>query len=215
MSDLPRRFVLGLALAVCLPLVALAATATQEDFSLGNPKAPVTVIEYASASCPHCARFNNDVFPDFKAKYVDTGKVHYVFREFLTDPVDVAAAAFLTARCAGADNYFKVLDAFFHGQQHMYETGDVHAALNSAGAVGGLSEQQVMDCVADDAAAKALNDRVDHYIKDDHIEATPTFVIGDQRLQGEQTLDSLDKAIAAAEPKPKPKHGHAKSRRQH
>jgi len=198
MSDLSRRLVLGLAFALCLPWLAAAAPATQEDFSLGSPKAPVTVIEYASTSCPHCARFNNDVFPAFKAKYVDTGKVRYVFREFLTEPVDVAAAAFLTARCGGADNYFKILDAFFHGQQHMYETGDVRAALTTAGAAGGLTEQQITDCLSDEAAAKALNDRVTHYVKDDHVDGTPTFVIGDQRLVGEQTLDTLSIAVDGA-----------------
>jgi protein-disulfide isomerase len=205
MSDFPRRVLLGLGLVLCLPLLALAAPATQEDFSLGDAHAKVTVFEYASASCPHCARFNNDVLPAFKAKYVDTGKVRYVFREFLTDPVAVSGAAFITARCAGADNYFTVLDAFFRGQQHMYETGDVRANLISAGAAGGLSEQQVQACLSDQAAAKALDERVQRYVKDDHVEGTPTFVIGDQRLVGEQTLETLSVAVDAA--LAKAKHG--------
>lgn len=198
MSDLPRRFVLAVTFALSLPLLASAAPAANEDFTLGDPNAKVTVIEYASASCPHCARFNNDILPAFKAKYVDTGKVRYVFREFLTDPANVAAAAFLTARCGGPGSYFKILDAFFHRQQHMYETGDVRAALIGAGAAGGLSEQQVNDCVSDQAAAKALDDRVQRYVHEDHIDSTPTFVIGDHRLVGEQTLDTLSVAVDAA-----------------
>ena len=69
-----------------------------DDMAMGNAQAKVTVIEYASASCPHCAEFNNEVFPAFKAKYIDSGKIHYVFREFLTPPAEVAASGFLIAR---------------------------------------------------------------------------------------------------------------------
>src|SRR5271170_7604643 len=99
----------ALSLAACDKLFHKTSTVTADDMSLGNPTAKVTVIEYASASCPHCARFNNDVFPAFKTKYIDSGRIHYVFREFLTPPVEVAAAGFLTARCAGKDKYFSVL----------------------------------------------------------------------------------------------------------
>src|SRR5579871_3142309 len=101
---------LGVAASLAWPALADApvVTAQPDDMTLGSPKAKVTVIEYASASCPHCARFNNEVFPAFKAKYVDTGRVFYVFREFLTEPASLAAAAFLTARCAGKGKYFGV-----------------------------------------------------------------------------------------------------------
>ena len=93
----------------------------------GSPHAKVTVIEYASSSCPHCARFNEEVFPAFKAKYVDTGKVYYVYRPFLTQPVDIAGAAALVAGCAGKAKALNVLDAFFRGQAEMYQTGDVRS----------------------------------------------------------------------------------------
>src|SRR6201987_6183796 len=86
----------ALSLASCNKPVGAA---TADDMSMGNPQAKVTVIEYASASCPHCADFNNEVFPAFKAKYIDTGKIHYVFREFITPPAELAMAVFLTARC--------------------------------------------------------------------------------------------------------------------
>src|ERR1700759_4001989 len=77
------------------PAAGPLLTTEADDMTMGSPHAPVTVIEYASASCPHCARFNNEVFPAFKAKYIDTGRVFYVFREFLTAPAEVAAASFL------------------------------------------------------------------------------------------------------------------------
>ena len=97
--------------------------------SMGDPHAKVTVAEYASDTCTHCARFEEEVFPAFKAKYVDTGKVRYVFHEFLTPPEQVSAAGFLVARCAGKDKYFQVLDAIFRAQPQMFATGDAHGVL--------------------------------------------------------------------------------------
>ena len=185
---------LMLGLAACSKPIGAV---TDEDMSLGNPQAKVTVIEYASASCPHCARFNNDVFPAFKAKYIDTGKIHYVFREFLTPPVEVAAAGFLTARCAGKDKYFSVLDAIFRGQQAMFESGDYRGGLLRIGQSAGMTEAQFNACVSDDAALKALNDRVTKY-EQAGIHSTPTFVVNGESLTGEQTLASMDAAIAAA-----------------
>src|SRR3569623_104478 len=98
-------------LAACSKSVAGAggAALTKDDMDLGNPKAKVTVVEYASVGCPVCAKWQKEVYPAFKAKYIDTGKVHYVFREMLVgggSEVTVASAGFLTSRCAGKDKYF-------------------------------------------------------------------------------------------------------------
>jgi protein-disulfide isomerase len=192
----------ALSLAACDKLFPSKTTVvTADDMSLGNPNAKVTVIEYASASCPHCARFNNEVFPAFKAKYIDTGKIHYVFREFLTPPVEVAAAGFLTARCAGKDKYFSVLDAIYRGQTAMFQSGDFRGALLRIGESAGMTEAQFNACISDDAVLKALNDRVTTYEKRDNITGTPTFIVNGTSLDGEQTLQSLDTAIAAAQAK--------------
>src|SRR5580698_5039034 len=98
MTSSRRRIIaagLMLGLVAFSPALAkIDTTVAPDDMTLGNPRAKVTVIEYASASCPHCAHFNNEVFPAFKAKYIDTGRIHYVFREFLTPPAEVAAASF-------------------------------------------------------------------------------------------------------------------------
>lgn len=191
-------------------------TATPDDMTMGHPHAPVTVIEYASASCPHCAKFNNEVFPAFKATYIDTGRVFYIFREFLTQPVSLAGAAFLVARRAGPANYFKVLDEVFHDQQHIYQTGDIMAGLNRAGAVAGLDEKAVKAALEDDKATKALNDRMDLYLNRDKITGTPTFFVNGARFDGEQTLAQLDTAITAAEAKAgKPWRAHPRPRRKH
>ena len=167
--------------------------------TLGSPKAKVTVIEYASVACPHCARFNNEVFPAFKAKYIDTGRVFYVFREFLTEPASLAAAAFLTARCAGKGRYFSVLDAFFHAQAEIYASGELKSHLLKIAGDVGMTPAQVDACLSDPKTQQALNDRVETYAKRDGVDSTPTFVVGGQRLVGEQTLAALDKAVTAAE----------------
>ncbi len=193
---------LFMTLAVSLALVACnktTASATDSDMSMGSPTAKVTVIEYASASCPHCARWNNDVFPQFKAKYIDTGKVHYVFREFLTPPIEVASAGFLLARCAGKDKYFPVLDAIYHNQAQMYETGDIRGGLLRIAQSVGMNEKQFNDCITSDEALKALNDRVEKAQKEAKITGTPTFFFNGERYdKGEMSMADLDAAYAKA-----------------
>jgi len=161
--------------------------------SMGDPKAKVTVIEYASAACPHCARMNNDVLPQLKKAYIDTGKVRYVFREMLTDPVPFAGTAFMMARCGGDKNYFALLDDVFHQQQAIYESGDLPGGLLKIGAKYGLDKDKISACM-DDVAVNALNERVSRADKDG-IEGTPTFLIGDAKLVGEQSYEQLAEAI--------------------
>jgi protein-disulfide isomerase len=209
MNPMRRLTILLTGLAVVLTLAACnrgggATAVTSDDMSLGNANAPVTVIEYASASCPHCARWNNDVFPQFKARYIDTGRVHYVFREYLTEPRAVAAAGFLLARCAGRDRYFQVLDAIYRAQESMYNSGDFHGGLLRIAQSAGLTEPQFNACVSDEAATAALNRRVETYEREAHITGTPTFVINGRTLDGEQTMAQLDAAIAQASGHPAP-----------
>ena len=160
---------------------------------LGNPKAKVTVVEYASAACPHCARVNNEVLPELKKTYIDTGKVRYVFREMLTDPVPFAGTAFMMARCGGDKNYFALLDDVFHQQQAIYDSGDLPGGLLKIGAKYGLDKDKISACMGDEAI-KGLNDRAARADKDG-IDGTPTFLIGDDKLVGEQTFDQLAAVI--------------------
>ena len=194
----------------CLAIAALGApaaaktiTMTDNDITLGNPKARVTVVEYASLSCSHCAHFNTDVFPAFKAKYIDTGKVRYVFREFLTEPVQVAAAGFLTARCAGKQNYFKVVDGVFRSQAEIFATRDLGPSLTRIAKSVGIDEDGLKACLSDDTALKALSDRVARFSKAENITSTPTFVVNGIKLKGGHTLEDLDAAIAEAKKAPK------------
>ncbi|HVK41781.1 MAG TPA: DsbA family protein [Phenylobacterium sp.] len=176
-----------------------AGTADTADMTLGDPNAKVKMVEYASLTCSHCGTFNNEVFPAFKAKYIDTGKVHYTFKEFLTPPNEVAAAGFLTARCAGKDKYFNVTDAIFHAQQEMFTTGDMRGILLRIAQSSGLTEEQFNACITDEAALKALNDRVEKSIKVDKVTATPTFVMNGKKIkEGDISLAELDAAVAEA-----------------
>ena len=192
---------LAIAVAATLALAACnksGGAVSADDMSMGNANAKITVSEYASASCPHCARFNNEVFPEFKKKYIDTGKVRYVFHEFLTPPVQFAAAGFLTARCAGPDKYFSVLDAIYRDQENIYKSNDLRGGLLRIAQSAGMTEKQFTDCISDEKALNALNARVEKASKDDNISATPTFIVNGTKLEGEQTLAQLDAAVAAA-----------------
>jgi protein-disulfide isomerase len=183
---------------------ALAAPST-DNMSLGDPKAKLQVDEYASASCTHCAHFNNEVFPAFKKKYIDTGKAHYTLHEFLTPPENVSAAGFLVARCAGPDKYFTVLDDFFHRQAEMYEKRDLKTPLVAAGKLGGLDEAAVTACLQDKPQIEALQTRIKAAM-DSGVTATPTFFInGVQAGEGAMTLEQLDAALAKAKPMAKKK----------
>jgi protein-disulfide isomerase len=188
----------ALALAGCNRGTAKGGAAAG-DMSLGNPSAKVQVVEYASASCSHCAKFNNEVFPAFKAKYIDTGKVHYTLKEFLTPPNEVAAAGFLVARCAGKDKYFTVLDSIYKNQNEMFQTGDFRGVLLRIAQSAGMTEPQFNACVADENALKALDARVQKAVQEDKITGTPTFVVNGKKVgEGEVSLAQLDSAIAAA-----------------
>jgi protein-disulfide isomerase len=197
-----RRFVItavaALSLAACGQAGSKTAGGLGDEMTMGNANAKVTVIEYASASCPHCARWNEEVFPAFKKKYIDTGKVKYVFREFLTPPPEVATAGFLLARCAGKDKYFAVLDAVYRSQKEWFETRDPGASLLRVAQNFGMNEQQFRACVSDEKAQLALAERVDRFQKQDSIDSTPTFIINGKKTAGEMSLPQLDAAIAAA-----------------
>lgn len=186
----------GLVLAACN---SGGAKGAGEEIGMGKAGAPVKMVEYASASCSHCARFNNEVFPAFKAKYIDTGIVHYEMREIITPPENFAAAAYLTARCAGPDKYYSVLDAVYRAQMSIFQSGDFAGGLKNIALSAGLSEAQWKTCVTDEAAQKKLRDRVERYNKEANITGTPTFYFNGKMVKsGEMTMAELDAAVTAA-----------------
>ena len=197
-----RLWAVAAAWAAAMPAASAipAATATTGPpvvaMSLGNPRAPVTVVEYASVGCPHCATWANNVFPDFRSKYIDTGKVRFEFHELLFGNPALAAAGFLTARCAAPNKYFQVVDDVFAQQDEIGRDGI--EVLEKIGEHAGLTREKFNACLQDKAALDALSERTLNDAKAHGVTGTPTFFVGGQKLDGEQTLEALDAAIAHA-----------------
>jgi len=154
---------------------------TKADRTLGSPKAPLTVLEYAAPTCPHCAHFEMDIFPQFKQQYIDSGKVFFVFRVFPLNAVDVAAESM--ARCLPEDNYFQFLDLLYRNQPKWdpeYQPPDVHAGLVEMGRIAGMSAQQVDGCIANQAESKRIQDVGTDAQTKYGINGTPSFVVNGQ-----------------------------------
>ena len=169
------------------------------DMSLGNPKAPIQVVEYLSLTCPHCAHFHADVFPAFKAKYIDSGRVHFTIRELLTAPAQVAAAGFLMARCEGGKNYFQVVDQVFKSQVR-WQQGNIKPIFVEIAKANGLTEPQFEACITDEKAQAALEERLKYATGTDKVTGTPTFFVNGVMLPNAEvpSLADLDAAIAKA-----------------
>ena len=175
--------------------------ATADDRTMGNPKAPITVIEYASPMCPHCAHMNEEGIPVLKRDYIDTGKVFYIFRVFPIGAPDLPAEGL--ARCLPADNYFQFIDLLYRNQAKWdpeYNVTDVAGGLTRLGRIAGLSGDKIQSCMTDQAAQKRVmavaQDAQTRY----GITGTPTFVInGEVQTAGAPWADikaKLDSLLA-------------------
>ncbi|WP_420472252.1 thioredoxin domain-containing protein [Brevundimonas sp. FT23042] len=179
-ADMSRRAALSAAaLAAMATLTGCGGGATAPaagDMALGAADgAKVTVIEYASITCPHCAAWQEETWPGFKAKYVDTNKVRYVFRELRTPPANVAAAGFAVARCAGEDKYFDVVHEFFANIREL-QGPDPRSTLFRVGNGAGLSNQQIEACIKDPENLTASDER-DRQAVRAGVTGTPTFFV--------------------------------------
>jgi len=165
------------------------------DMALGPANAAVTITEFASMTCPHCAAFNEAVFPKIKSQYLDSGKVRYVFREF---PLDIkAAAGSMLARCIAKDDagkYFAVIDMLFK-QQNDWVGKNTTETLTRIGKQAGLSQQAVESCLKD----QALLDKIaaDQKFASEvlKVDSTPTFFINGEKIKGETSFEEFDKKI--------------------
>jgi protein-disulfide isomerase len=197
---LDRRALLVSGLAVAAsPAVARAAKLPPApgEMALGSAKAPVQLVVYASASCPHCAHWWTTVLPSVRKSFVDTGKVRFVFREFLTPPNEFAAAGFILARRVPG-KYFDVLTTVFERQAAIYESGQLFEGLLAIAKQYGLTDAQFSAALNDAAALKAVNERTATAIEKQGVQGTPTFFINGVRHVGEADFADLSKAFAAA-----------------
>ena len=197
----------GLAAAIGVSPLRLVASAMAQsasdvakpvslpDMALGPTDAKVTITEYASMTCPHCAAFNADVFPKIKAEFIDTGKVRYIFREF---PLDIkAAAGSMLSRCIAngdATKYFAVTDLLFKTQSDwvMKNTAD---SLGRIGRQAGLSQEQVETCLKDQALLDKIAADQKYASEVLKVDSTPTFFINGEKIKGETSIEEFEKRI--------------------
>jgi protein-disulfide isomerase len=189
-----------IAIAAAFSLVASGALAgvmdpEPGDMALGSPGARVTVIEYASVGCPHCAEWRHDVFPTLKAKYIDTGRMRFVVREMITGDPTIATAGFMLARCAGPAKYFQVTDEVYARQPQMWgKAANAGAVLGEIAKAAGMTEDAYEACIDDQKGLDALNARVAQHNKDG-VDSTPTFFVNGRRYDEPLTLAQVAAAF--------------------
>ncbi len=205
-----RGFGLGAALVMALalggceeaaPESLLASSAGLPDMVLGDASAPVTIIEYASMTCTHCAAFHAGSLPRLKEDYIDTGRVRLIFREFPLDSRAVAAS--LLARCAAGDagdtaRFFGFIDVLFSRQRQWALTDNPYGALQSIARAGGIGAQTFDACMQDEESLIALREQAEHASKILEINSTPTLFIGSERLEGNRPYSEIREAVEKA-----------------
>jgi protein-disulfide isomerase len=192
MSDRRSLLLAGVA-ACCLIGLRPALAETAQEFVIGRPDAPVTMIEYASLTCPHCAAFHTETLPVLKEKYIDTGKVRLIYRDFPLD--QTALQASILAHCAGQERGLTFVSAFFQSQDRWATSEDPSAALRQLAKVGGLSDERIDACLADkELGDSILNMRLTG--ENEHsIQSTPSFLIDGKLYAGNSGVDGFTEIL--------------------
>jgi protein-disulfide isomerase len=175
------------------PLAELMQPNPLGEMAMGDEKAPITVIEYASMTCPHCAHFSETTFPELKKKYIDTGKVRFIFREFPLD--QLAAAGFILARCAGPDKYFPLIETLF-AQQKDWVVQRPLAPLTAIAKQAGLSQEAFEACLDNRQMLEGLEKVRNQAAEKFGVNATPTFFVNGKRLSGALSIEELETEFA-------------------
>lgn len=183
---------IGDALAQTPSPADLAQAGPLGDVVMGKADAPVTIIEYASMTCSHCATFHNTVYPEMKKKYIDTGKVKYILREFPLDPL--AAAGFMLARCAGNDKYHAMVEMLFNKQKEWVVQNPIPPLLALAQQAG-FTKDSFESCLKDQKTLEAIESVRTHGAEKLGVNSTPTFFINGKQFRGTMTMAELDKQI--------------------
>jgi protein-disulfide isomerase len=193
-----KQYVAGALIAVGTLFGAAVAAAqsvapVMDDLPLGKADAPVTVIEYASLTCPHCAHFANETFDKVKTAYIDTGKVKWIFRDFPLD--EIALRASMMARCGGADRYYGFIELIFKQQQHWVTEKDPLQALAELGRFGGMSEDQFKACMNNKPIETAVLQSRLNAQKEFNVDSTPTFIVNGTKQTGAMEFVDFAKAV--------------------
>jgi protein-disulfide isomerase len=160
--------------------------------ALGDEKAPVTIIEYASMTCPHCATFHEKTYPELKKRYIDTGKVRFIFREFPLDPL--AAAGFMLARCAGPDKYFPLVETLF-AKQREWVVQKPLAPLLAIAKQAGFTQESFEQCLANQKVLDGIDNVRQRAVQKLNVSSTPTFFINGKIVRGAMTIEDIEKEI--------------------
>jgi len=166
---------------------------SKDDRILGSPTAPITIVEYASLTCPHCAHFTDEVLPEIKKKWIDTGKVKLVLRDFPLD--DEAVHASMIARCAPHDRFYAFIDTFFADQANWAAAPDYRAALSRLAELGGMSKSEVDSCLKDATLENKILESRLIAAKQLDVNATPTFFINGAKFTGEPTVKEFTASL--------------------
>jgi protein-disulfide isomerase len=181
---------------------ALAQNASPQDLAVagplgdvvqGPPDAKVTIIEYASLTCSHCGAFHRDTYPALKSRYIDTGKVRFILREFPLDPL--ATAGFMLARCDGEQKYYPIVDMLFQQQRTWATTDRPLDALRQMMRQAGFSQEKFDACLKDQKLYDAVNAVKNRGMETLKIDSTPTFFINGQRHPGNMSINEIEKII--------------------
>jgi protein-disulfide isomerase len=159
----------------------------------GQADAPVTIVEYASMTCPHCSHFHETTYPEMKKKYIDTGKVRFIFREFPLDAL--AAAASMLARCAGNDKFFPLIETFF-AQQKEWVVQKPLQPMFAIAKQAGFTQQSFDECLANQQMLNSIEETRTRATQKFNVNSTPTFFINGKIFRGALTPDELDKQVA-------------------
>jgi len=170
----------------------LADAGPNGDMMLGSDKAPVTVIEYASMTCPHCAHFSETTFPELQKRYIDTGKVRYTLRTFPLD--QLAAAGFMIALCGGKDKYMPIVETLF-AKQAEWIVKEPIPPLKDIAKQFGFTEDQFNQCLANQKLLNGIQQVRDHAVEKLGVNSTPTFFINGKKLVGDLSIDQMAKEI--------------------
>ncbi len=163
------------------------------DKALGDANAPVKIVEYMSMTCPHCANFHNNTFDKIKEKYIDSGKVYFIIREFPFDPR--AAAAFMLARCAPENQYYPFVSMLFKQQQTWATAQDARAALLQMSKLAGFSQESFEACLTNQKLLDDVNATMQRGAGEFGVNSTPTFIINGKKYAGDMSLESMSALI--------------------
>jgi protein-disulfide isomerase len=170
----------------------LADAGDDGDITLGSEKAPVTVIEYASMTCPHCAHFSATTFPELQKRYIDTGKVRFTLRPFPLDAL--SAAGFMLARCGGKDKYMPIVETLF-AKQPEWIVKEPLPPLKDIAKQFGITDTEVNECLANQKLLDSIQAVRDHAAQKLGVNSTPTFFVNGKRMVGDVSIDQMAKEI--------------------